>query len=225
MSETSLVPPPPNSSEQRFSQLNTSIWILFIVAGAIGVIQVVLSLILGTQYIDLDSRNTRSKENAAERVESLIDTVIGLNLLVAIAIFVLLVIYCYKLVLKVRGAGYAIRMPNGLAIGAWFIPFANAILCFLFFIDITKADPNNRQRGLIFLNLWWWLYIAGVHGGLFIESAKDNTRYYLDAGYLSFASAVATLLAVASTLFAVMFFRQIRHFESTIDQKMSLAKN
>ncbi|CAB4573652.1 unannotated protein [freshwater metagenome] len=223
MSDISSIPPPPFDSNPRFNQLNTSIWILFTVAGAIGAVQVVLTLILGTQFIDLDNRNTRSKENAAETVEFFVDTTIGLNMLLALAIFALLVIYCFKLVLKVRSAGHAIRMPNGLAIGAWFIPFANAILCFLFFIDIAKADQDNRQRGLIYLNLWWWPYLIGVHGGLFLESAKDNSTYYLDAGYLSYASAAFTVIAVASAFFAVMFFRQIRHFEAKIDQQANSA--
>jgi hypothetical protein len=219
MSEIPVAPPPPPPYTQpQFSKLNSSLWILFTITGVIGIIQALLAFIRGSQYVDLDNGITANKIDAVQATNNLINAVIGLQSYIAIAIFVLLVIYCYKLVVKVKNAGFAVRLPNGLAIGAWFIPFANAILCFLFFLDVAKADSNNRQRGLLFLNLWWWLYLVGIHGSILFEISQDGSDYYTDAGFFSFVSAGMTLVAVASTFFAVLFFRQIRYFEATLNK-------
>lgn len=218
MSDSSIAPPPPPITKPQFSKLNTSLWILFTVAASVGVLQSILTLARGAQYVNLDSGITPSKKDAAETMDNLIAAAIGLNMWIAVAIFVLLIVYTYRLVVKTRNAGFKVRMPNGLAIGAWFIPLANSILCLLFFVDIVKANPSNRQRGLTLLNLWWWLFIAGTHSIFLFESLVDDAEYYLDAGYLSYVGAGMTFLAVASAFFAVLFFRQIRHFEATLDK-------
>lgn len=218
-------PPPPPISRANYSKLNTSIWILFTITGVVGLLQALLAVIRGAQFMDLENGITTSKTEAAETTQNLVEAAIGLNMWLGAAIFVLLIIYTYRLVVKTRNSGFAVRMPNGLAIGAWFIPLANSILCFLFYVDIAKANLDNRQRGLLYLNLWWWLYLVGVHTIFFFEALVEDSRYYIDASYLSFAAAGTTLMAVASTFFAVLFFRQIRNFEAGLDKRIEIPLN
>lgn len=216
MSESSIVPPPP-PLPIKYSKLNTSLWILFGITGVVGILQTIFSIIRATINIDLDSGITQSKEDALETMENLVQAARGLNIYLGIAIFVLLIIYLFRLVKKTRQAGFPIRMPDGLAIGAWFIPLANSVLCFLYFLDVAKANSKHRQRGIIFLNLWWWLFLVGTHGNLLFDAVAEGTKYYLDTGYLGLVAVAFLVLAVASSFFAVLFFREIRKFEANLD--------
>ena len=154
MTDAPNIPPPPVAPITGYSKLNTSLWILFLIAGSLGIIQGILTVVRGVLYVDLDSNITDEKEDAAEVIDNLVGVSLGLNIWLAVAIFVLLVIYTYRLVKKVRRAGFSVRMPDGFAIGSWFIPLGNAVLCFIYYLDIAKADAAHRSRNLLYLNLW-----------------------------------------------------------------------
>lgn len=91
----------------------------------------------------------------------------------AIAEFVMLVVWTWRMAVNCRLVDLPPRMSNGLAIGGYFIPIANIIIPFLFFRDFVSAlavharVSQNRYTVMIW---WWWLQV----GALFFAGSVDE---------------------------------------------------
>jgi multisubunit Na+/H+ antiporter MnhC subunit len=93
-----------------------------------------------------------------------------LSFLVALAIFVLLIIWLYRAAKNNEALGRQNpRLGPGWAIGGWFIPVANFVIPFIVMDDvwrgsdpsIPRGDPNWR-RSLTFGAIWAWLVTAVI---------------------------------------------------------------
>jgi hypothetical protein len=220
MSDSLNFPPPPPppllATRAGFSKLNSAIWILFLISGVFGVGELIAQIVRSQGYISLEDDRTTSKLDFVTSAEDATEVFALLGAYLAIALFVLLIIYTYRLVKKIRNAGFPVRMSNGMAIGSWFIPLANAILTFLFYVDIARAD-RTKTNGLLLLNLWWWPYIVGVTMSGGFENLITEAETFSDAAVYSYLSVACTGIALVGTAFAILFFRQIRHFEASLD--------
>jgi hypothetical protein len=222
MSDSQNFPPPPPpptmTARAGFSKLNSAIWILFLISGVVGVVELIAQVIRSQGYISLENDQTTSKIDSVTSAENAVEAFALLGAYLAVALFVLLIIYTFRLVKKIRNAGFSVRMSNGMAIGGWFIPIANAILTFLFYVDIARAD-RSKKNGLVLLNLWWWPYIVGATMSSGFESLITEAETYSDAAVYSYLSVACTGIALTGTAFAILFFRQIRHFEASLDNR------
>jgi len=195
-----------------------TLWILFLIAGVLGIAEMISQIVRSQRYSDLTVSIDDSVLDRATSAENAVSLFSLFGAFVSIAIFVLLIIYTFRLIKKIRRAGSSVRMSNGMAIGSWFIPFANAILCYLFYLDIANADKNNRSRGIAFLNLWWWPYIVGTTLVSIADGLMSDSETFEDLLAYSNLSIFGNVIALTGVVFAVLFFRQIRHFEATLDK-------
>lgn len=158
-------PAPPSGTTPLKSVhgLGQGLWITMIVFGAIAAIgalfhsnysQIVSEVENGTASLD-DYNDAVSKVNA----------IAGLEAIVGIAIFVLLIIWLYRMTVNARSVGAPLRFSNGMTIGSFFIPVANAIIPAMILEDVRQSLAS---RGLLAsssktqLRLWWWLYVVGA---------------------------------------------------------------
>ena len=218
MSDSSFAPPPPPVTKAQYSKLNTSLWILFLISAGLGIAEIISQVVRSQSYSELSNNIDDSVLDRATSAENTVAAFSLFGAYVSIAIFVLLIIYTFRLVKKIRRAGNSVRMSNGMAIGSWFIPLANAILCYLFYVDIANADKNNRSRGIAFLNLWWWPYIVGATLVSVADNLMSDSETFEDLLAYSNLSIFGNVVALTGVVFAVLFFRQIRHFEATLDK-------
>jgi hypothetical protein len=226
MSDFSMpVPPPPPSADlsfepmTRFSKLNTSIWILLCISGAIGLGEAIFAFLRSSIAASLANNYSYEDADTARSLNEGKTAFMGLNFYLGIAIFVLLIIYTFRFANKVKNSGRNVRLPIGLAIGGWFIPFANSVLSFLFYIDFVKSEPISSKKNLILLNTWWWTWLAGVHLSLLtMGSSVTNNRYDWETAtaVIGFINTFATLVAVGGTVCGVLFFRELRKVEMNL---------
>ena len=107
---------------------------------------------------------------AVNDANSLAASMIILSGLVALAIFVLLVIWLYRAAKNNEALGRMnSRLGPGWAIGGWFIPFANLVIPFLIMNDVWRgADPSiprgdpNWRRSSTLAAIWAWLVTAVI---------------------------------------------------------------
>lgn len=136
---------------------------------------------------------------AVTTADGIVNSVSAMMFALAIAEFVLLVVWTWRMALNVRAAGLPARMVDGLAIGGYFIPVANAVIPFLFFRDFVKSlnarDGVNQRRYSVMI-WWWWLQI----GALFFTGSVDEP---LSAATLDRYIAADQSLAAGRIVFAV----------------------
>ena len=107
---------------------------------------------------------------AVNDANSLPGAMITLSGFVAIAIFVLLIIWLYRAAKNNEALGRANpRLGPGWAIGGWFIPIANLVIPFIVMDDVWRgADPSlprgdpNWRRSSTLGAIWAWLVTAVI---------------------------------------------------------------
>ena len=214
-----LPPPPPPSSVPSPPLSKTTgspvgvgnaLRVLFIL---LAVAQGLFVLTLGNRYAyvsDVQNGKDVLTVERADEVDEYVSLAGGVTVLLSIAVFVLLVIFLYRLVVHTRQKGGTLRHSNGMAIGGFFIPFANIFIPYRLFTDVTRffreRAPQQRSAHVIF-NWWWWTYVAGLFVlQMATASDSDDIESLLDSdGY----SIVATLLLIAATIFAAIAVRRI----------------
>ena len=219
------VPPPPPSNNYsfepmtRFSKLNSSIWILLCISGAVGLGETIAAFLRSSIATSLANNYSYEDADSARSLNGGKAAFMGLNFYLGIAIFVLLIIYTFRLANKVKNSGRTVRLPLGLAIGGWFIPFANSVLGFLFYVDFVKAEQNSSKKNLILLNTWWWTWLAGIHLSAMTTSASVadyRNDWETSTAVIGFINTFATLVAVGGTVCGVLFFRELRKVEMNL---------
>lgn len=202
---------------EKFSKLNTAIWILLCITAASGIIEVITGFLRSTIAASLADNYSSSDADRARVFNDAKSAFVGLNVYLGIAIFTLLIIYTFRLATKVKNSGHKVRLPLGLAIGGWFIPFANSVLGFLFYVDFVKAETISSKKNLILLNVWWWTWLAGVHISLMTQgNSVSGYNWDTATAVIGFINTFATLVAVGGTVCGVLFFRELRKVEMNL---------
>ena len=214
------VPPPPPAASfsfapvNQFSKLNKAIWILFCVSAGFGILEVIFAFLRSFAAFALIENFSYDTSDAAGLLDDISSTFSALNFLIALPIFVLLIIYSFQFSKKVAAAGHKLTFPLGMSIGAWFIPLANAALGFILFLDFIKVSVATKKKNFLLLNLWWWLWIAGVHLSIVFNTAyTDTTTWDGATAVLSTLNALFSLVATGAMVCGVLFFRELRKVE------------
>jgi hypothetical protein len=104
---------------------------------------------------DVKDGTQRFDVTRAENADSFVSTAYGFTVLLSITIFVLLIVFLYRLVSNTRVQGGRLRHSNGMAIGGFFIPFANIFIPYRLFTDVSRhlqTQALEAQKVLVVLN-------------------------------------------------------------------------
>ena len=141
------IPPPPTPvsvvKSGKLGGLNVSLLVLFGVSGLLGILTLGVLVVAALQSLSITNYWETDTFDGLVAVASVFS---GLNVYIGIAIFIIMIIVTYRLSKLVLKTEQKLTLPLGLAIGCWFIPFANAILGFLFFLDFVRKLLDQRDR-------------------------------------------------------------------------------
>ena len=216
------IPPPPiaksDTGSHKIGGLNVSLLVLFGVSGVVGTLTLFVLVIAALQSLSITNYRDADTFDLLAAVAS---GFIGLNVFIGIAIFIVMIIVTYRLSNLVLKTEQKLVLPLGLAIGCWFIPLANAILGFLFFSDFVKKllDQKDQKRGMVFLNLWWWMWIVGVHISYFSMITMNNEMQVSVDSAAAFTGCVGTLMSVVAITFGFVVFRNIARASQLIESQ------
>lgn len=84
----------------------------------------------------------------------------GLKGLVGLAALIAYFVWFSRFYSWVRAARGGTKYSNGLAIGGWFIPFANFVMPYLALRDAARRGANDDGGGLV--PLWWLSYLGAT---------------------------------------------------------------
>jgi Domain of unknown function (DUF4328)/Protein of unknown function (DUF2510) len=167
----------------------------------VGVEVLVLGILGGTivnRIVKLnafDSARTFANLDAYNSADSAVSSAAGWAVVVAIAVFVLYVIYLFRA--SKNTAAWNDRAPAwspGWTIGAWFIPVANLVLPFLVVRELWR---RSRAPGGV-ITVWWWILLVAGGATASIDISPSTYSDLRDQNYINLAGAV--MLAVAAVL-------------------------
>jgi len=154
----------------------------------------------------------------ADRADDLVSAAF-LGLLVAsLAIFVLLIIWMWRVAKNAQLAGrLQPRFAPGWTIGGWFIPFANLVIPVLVMQDLWRgSDPTiphgdagwRRAKGSALVGWWWAAYI--VSSMRFLGGQDAQTFDDLENVRLTDSLAgIGALAAIAAAVLLIFVVRRI----------------
>ena len=211
--QASTTPPPPPggsaASVRTPSGVGKALRVLFIV---LAIAQGLFLAAIGNRYAylsDVKDGNEELTIARANEVDDYVSTASGLVVGLSIAVFVLMIIFLYRLVVHTRRHGGDLRHSNGMAIGGFFIPFANIFIPYRLFTDVgrfLRARAPGRKSALVIFNWWWWTYLAGL---IMLQVATNVESDDIDAVLDSDAySAVGVTLLIASAICAAISVRR-----------------
>lgn len=178
-----------------------------------------ISALLGIGgFSALDSAwNSNGNWQAVEDIDTAIGIFSGLQVLIALVTFVLIIVWSYRAysVSEALGANHR-SFSSGWAIGAWFIPLANALLPRLVLRDIEKviSEQNSIGGGGSVQSsppaalgwIWWASYVvcnALYVIGLSTYDSLDGTYETWQTGYtlIAFGGGGYAVSAVLGALY------------------------
>ena len=114
--------------------------------------------------LDVRDGKTSPVANVVTRADDMVSNWAGFLGLAGIVVFVLLIIWTYRNVANMRDLGTPARGSNGMAIGGFFIPIANAFIPYRYFKDIAAwlATRGASVSRYSLLPAWWFTYIGGI---------------------------------------------------------------
>ncbi|GAA5010795.1 DUF4328 domain-containing protein [Streptomyces hyderabadensis] len=139
----------------------------------------------------------------------------GLGLLVLLAAAVVWV--CWFRRMRQNAESFApgrIRYRPGLAVGSWFIPVVNFFLPKQIANDIwtaTTGRPAGARRWL--MHTWWWLWVAHLATELSAYKTWDEEKTAADARETVLNALGGDVVAVVSTVFAVLFVSRLTRLQ------------
>jgi hypothetical protein len=159
--------------------------------------------------------------------EDISSTASALTFMVAIALFVLMIIWLTKARRTAnRFGGTETNWSPGWAIGAWFIPLANFILVKLIFMEVERlstpaADPvpvgTRWKRTRLNPDGWWWFFL-GITAvvvaivGNSLSDVGDEGLFEFDSGQYRaglIIGAVASCIAGASLIVGASMLKRL----------------
>ena len=148
----------------------------------------------------------------------------SLGMFVELALFVLFLIWankCHKTAARLHPGGR--KWSSGWTVGAWFIPFANAVLPKLVLDETERissaprsggqVDAAWRSRPVSALSWLWWISLVGMYLFGFISGSVSGgadgifESGRITAGYVLML--IRCALGTASAVFAVSYVRNI----------------
>lgn len=147
-----------------------------------------------------------------ESADSAVNAAASFTALMSIGVFVLLIIWLFRMSTNARSLGVPLRHSNGMAIGGFFIPAANAIIPFRILEDIRNGwqsrgwiSPVSKTQ----LRLWWWFFVGGTvlqySASSMIESA-ESVDQVLRGDSVSF---VGYGLVIAALVFGILTVKRM----------------
>ncbi|AIV35768.1 hypothetical protein NI25_21670 [Streptomyces sp. CCM_MD2014] len=139
----------------------------------------------------------------------------GLGLLVLLAAATVWV--CWFRRMRQNAEAFApgrIRYKPGLAVGAWFIPVGNFFLPKQIANDIwtaTTGRPAGAGRWLV--HTWWWLWVLHLATELSAYRTWDEEKTADDAMGTVISALGGDVVAVVSTVFAVLFVSRLTRLQ------------
>ncbi|EHN72645.1 LigA protein, partial [Streptomyces coelicoflavus ZG0656] len=139
----------------------------------------------------------------------------GLGLLVLLAAATVWV--CWFRRMRQNAESFApgrIRYRPGLAVGSWFIPVVNFFLPKQIANDIwtaTTGRPSGAGRWL--MHTWWWLWVVHLATELSAYRTWDEEKTVEDAGATVVSALGGDVVAVVSTVFAVLFVSRLTRLQ------------
>lgn len=133
----------------------------------------------------------------------------------ALAVFVLLIVWTWRMDRNMRTLGTPPRLPGAVAIAGWFIPVVNLVVPFVFVRDFVRGLGSSAlRRGDRFratdysvASLWWF----GQFAVLLLSGAVEDERSAANLSDFSAAdrtTAAGFAVFAASALFGVVTFRR-----------------
>jgi hypothetical protein len=222
-------PPPPSSqfvfqTEVRRETLSgaLSVWLQVLLCAA-GLFAAVAGLGGFWAAAASDDYFTNSYSSIDEwvRAEDLTETFLGLFYVSSIAVFVLLIIFLFRAHKSCETIWKGPRKwSRGWTVGAWFIPFANAIITPMVWVETDRIASARRHDGLVaedwrkiavkkMIVVWWSLYAVGQTLLFAFGTANGETTAIDDyAGFMR-AGSIGSFLVAASCVLAALSVRRI----------------
>jgi hypothetical protein len=235
MSETNgMLPPPPpvtpsSWTTDQFMRKETlspalSVWlqvVLYVAAAssALSGIGILMAASAAERFFESDSYRNLDDWVAAEDFYA---TFLGLLYLVSIAVFVLLIVFLFRAHKACATIWSGPRKwSRGWTVGAWFIPFANAIITPMVWVETDRISSARRTDGQVAEDwrqlpinkqiVCWWVLYAVAYFGLLVGFGGMDTEEFGYSDYPNFArfTAVAAFLMGAALVLAALSVRRI----------------
>jgi len=197
------------------------------VAAALSVVATILSLVGLAAFNDWWNAPDGSRAEAVAFDDMIaaddgINSVVGFVMIVGVVVAVLLMIWTYHSSQATLHLWQGDRKwSTGWAVGAWFIPFANAVIPKLVLSEIERialadrsgglARPNWTERSTLTIGwLWWVTFVVGatigiIGFGLFDDPGGSPESWR--AGY--WLTAVGAALQAISGVLGALYVRQV----------------
>ncbi|MBU6534141.1 DUF4328 domain-containing protein [Streptomyces sp. NPDC057245] len=170
--------------------------------------------LLTETYSRLNGLPGGSRTNAVGNFTSLRALSYSADILIGILLFAVVVVWVLWFRRVRRNAETfapgRIRYRPGLAVGSWFIPFANLFMPKQIANDIwtaTTGSPTGAGRWLV--HAWWWLWLVEFLTELNDYRSWDEAQYARDAMSSALSGQVNSAVGVASAVFAVLFVTRL----------------
>ncbi|WP_217171258.1 DUF4328 domain-containing protein [Streptomyces sp. AC512_CC834] len=170
--------------------------------------------ILMEVYTQLDGRPGASPTSGIDDFDSLRSLALVVEVLGVLMNIVLAVLWaCWFRRIRQNAEPFApggIRYSPGLAAGSWFIPVVNLFMPKQIANDIWTAStgrPAGAGRWLV--HTWWWLWLAQLATDLSSYKSWDEAKTVAGAKEILLNAQSANVVAVASTVFAVLFVSRL----------------
>ena len=196
-------PPPPSTSTQNMTTKSATrvgeiLRYAFLTVVVIEIFEI-LAFARRLSFIhNLFDNPTNFSEAEAIRLDRNVENMASLSLIGSIAVFILLILWLYRLTVSSRTQGATFSRSNGWAIGGFFIPFANFFIPYKFIkenILFQISRETTTSQTLMHLKLWWFLFVGTT---ILTQASSSIPRVTLDqlraSDILNIIAATAFLL-------------------------------
>ncbi|PYS70839.1 MAG: hypothetical protein DMF69_12330 [Acidobacteria bacterium] len=150
------------------------------------------------------------------------------RLLVHLSTIVTFLIWLYRSYRNLASFGYSSRYSLGMAVGSFFIPFANLIIPYQIIKELWQKSVPENEAALgpssvpSWFPLWWffWLVANFVGNGF----RKINGSEAVSLSTLIVVSVVADALSIFAAILAVMVVGDIDQRQEETSSKLHLGK-
>jgi hypothetical protein len=228
-SSPTSAPPMMRSIGGLASSLTVVLWITVAVA-VLGMLAFANRVTVASDILDFDFRDSGFGElvdlqQRADDADNFVGIAVLLMVVCSIAIFVLLVIWMWRVAKNAELAGRVRpRLGPGWTIGGWFIPLANLVIPVLVMQDlwrgsnpeVARGDADwRRSAGSAVVGWWWAAHIVAMlrfGGGGEAESRNElETLRTTDA-----LAAGGSLAAIAAAVLLIVVVRRITRRQETL---------
>jgi hypothetical protein len=149
-------PPPHNYTIDPFSNARGGVFLLVALSmrASMRLVTYVVHRIVGPDRYDI----TAEEFESLRRVDLIL---LGIENLLTIVAMIAFLVWIYRVLAAFRRSGVTSSMSPGLAVGGWFIPFANAVLPWLSVRSALRAVGASS----VIAGVWWLIWLANTSIG------------------------------------------------------------